>query len=278
MFKDLTQSSSVQDFSIDEVAILPAQTEDLFVVPVALNEMVQIVFSYTVHDRTNRCARSGRHQVMANRYTPITSPVPSAHISSDAYGDEPENLILNVTSTGSEVTFAGTNSYTQEEPIFFSARIQVLHIPVIPQPRIRLTITGMTGGDSFNGLGNGVHILEPDLYYRSPLGGAHTVTPITGSTFTFSTGTQCESWRARAAVITTTGDGRLSLGPGQGLTSSRAYLGWNNGTGTQTSVLTYATHTGFARDRVLSGSFVIGAVTFVWEREPSDRDVLWGQY
>ena len=278
MFKDLTQSVNVQEFSIDEVAVQAGQTETLFEIPVALNEVVQVVFNYTVHDRTNRCARAGRYQVMANSYTPISSPVPSSHLTSDAYGDEPENLILSITSTGANVVFEGTNSYTQQEPLFFSARIQVLHIPKVASPRIRLTITGMTGGDSFNGLGNGVHILEPVLYYRSPLGGEHTVTPVTGFTYTFNTSTQCESWRAQVAAITTTGDGRLSLGPGQGLTASRAYLGWNNGTGTQTSTLTYATHTGFARDRVLSGSFVIGAVTFAWEREPFDRGELWGQY
>lgn len=284
MYKDLTQALDVQEFVLNEFAVLPGQTEDLFTIPVTDNEVVQVQFSYTVHDRRTRSARVGQFQVMANGHEAIPDPIPSAHITTEAYGEEPASMVVDVRSAGSDIIFQGTNNTTQAEPMFISAQIKVLHIPVFASPRIRFTITGMTGGQNFNGLGNGVHLLTPISYYRSPLGGSavsaikYTTGPTT--TLSFATGTQCELWNGAPPPGTlSTYQGGVRLGREFAIATSIAEVAWHDGATTQNTLVTFTTGvTGFAQDRVLSGTFVVGGVTFTWEREPTDPPVRWGNY
>lgn len=282
MHKDLSQAPSIQEFAVNEFVIMPGQNEDVFVVPVGTNEIVQVIFDYTIHDRMNRCARVGSFQVMANGREAVPDPVPAAHVTTDAYGEEPQNLQIDVRSSGNVLQFRATNSYTQQELILVSAKVKVVHVPATSRPRIRLTITGMTGPQNINGLGNGVHIVEPFLYYRSPYGGsAVSYFPTITTSFTFSTGTQCELWgwaKTPPGPPTSSWDGVLQFGVSQGAPSSLANVLWNNGITVYATTITFTTFTGFARDRVLSGSFAVGPVTFVWEREPTDPSNRWGQY
>lgn len=277
MLRELPQARHAEETYIDEYRIDPGNTEIVFFVPVETNELVQTVFDYTLRDRTNRCAKVGTHQVMANKRTALPNPMPSAHISTEAYGDEPENLILDIASDSKGFFFEVTNSYTQQEPIFLSARIRILHIPPTPNPRIRLTITGLTGGQEYNGLSNGVHILSPEGYFRSPTGGSGTAV-IGTNTYSFNTSTQCEIWRDRAGGVAVSGEGNLVLGVNPGKAVSSYYFYWHNGVSVQAKSLSYVGANGFAKDQVLSGSATFGGVTFTWERETTDPSGLWGQY
>ncbi len=284
MLKNLTQALDVQKFAVSEFVVAAGQTEDVFTVPVALDETVQVLFAYTIHDRKTRSAKVGQFQVLASGHTTIPDPVPSAHVTTEAYGEEPTLMNIDVRSTGPNVIFRGVNTLTQQEPMFVSAQIQVLHIPAIPPPRLRLTITGMTGGQNFNGLGNGVHILTPISYYRSPLSGSATsvIVYTTGptTTLTFATSTACELWNmAPPAGPFSSYQGAIKMGKEIAATSSKGAVVWHDGSTTQNSSNTFTTGvTGFAQDRILSGSWVVSGVTFTWEREPTDLPVRWGNY
>lgn len=278
MFRDLTKASNVQEVSLDDAIILPGQTTTILEVPVALNEIVYIAFEYAIRDRRNRTSRVGTLQTMANGHISIPDPVPSAHITTDAYGEAPSNMSVDVRSSGSSVQFQGVNALPYQEPMFVNAKVRIVHVPEFAKPRIRLTITGLSGGENWQGLGNGVHILEADYYYRSPYGGSDSYT--TGTlTLAFTTLTQCEEWNYGLAPGSAY-DGRLNLGlPIGWATSSHASFFWHNGTSIVSTYKGYSTGAdGFAQDAVLGNSFTTGGVTFTWEREPGDKPGAWGQY
>jgi len=279
MFTDLSNSKYRETYSLQEKAVAPGATVNVLSIPVAADEVVQIAFEYSIRDRRSRSSRIGVHRAMVNGHTALPTPVPSSHITTDSFGEEPANLEVNVTSTGGNtLVFEVKNLLTYDEPCFISANVSTIRLPAVPKPRIRLTITGMTGGENFEGLSNGIHILEPVYYYRSPTAGSDSYTLTTGYPLTFATGTQCEFWQLVGGALTTAYAGKIQLGVAQGATKSVGYFAWNNGVTKYTTSLTYGTYTGFAKDRVLSGSLTVGAVTFTWEREPTDQPLLWGNY
>ena len=284
MFRDLSQANNVQFFTLNEAGIAPGQSTDIFTIDVATDEVVQVVFDYTIHDRRSRNSKVGSIQVMANGRVSIPDPVPNAHVTTEGYGDNADQMNVDVRSPGNQIIFQGVNTYSQQEPIFVSAQIRVNHIPLFAPPRIRLTITGMTGGQNFNGLGNGVHILTPISYYRSPYGGsAYSEIPYTTGlpqSFTFSTGTQCEFWNMdTGAKSLSPYAGNMKFGRDQGNPLSIGQVEWHNGATVIFTNLTFTTGvTGFAKDRVLSGSITDGTVTLAWEREPTDPPYRWGNY
>lgn len=281
MLRDLSAASNIENVSLDEYVVLPGQEETVYTVPVATNETVQVVFDYTIHDRRSKNSRVGNLQVMANGHEGIPNPVPAAHVMTEAYGPEPDLYGIQVESGGTSLQFKVVNNTTQEEPIYVSANIRIVHIPEWPAPRLRLTITGMSGGQNINGLSNGIHTLEPLLYHRTPYGGGGPSTTIYGSTLSFSTGTQRERWTWKApspAGLGTSWFGILQMEAVGGASSQFAFR-WNDGGTATTSVIAYSTGvTGFFKDRALANSVTFGAVTLAWEREPVDRPTAWGNY
>lgn len=286
MFRDLSEAPSIQEFSVDEFSILPGANQDVFAVGVATNEIVQVIFDYTIHDRRNRCARVGSFQVMANGREAIPDPAPCSHVTTEAYGEEPQNLQMDIRSSGSQLLFRATNAYTQQEPIYVSAKVKVVHVPEWPSPKIRLTLSGLSGGATVFGLGNGVHTLIPFFSYRSPYGGsASSYIPYStgggGTTLSFSTGTQCERWNKNPyGVSLATYQAMMDFNAQGGTgTVSTGVVKWHNGVTTYSTALTFTTgRDGFCQDRLLSGSLVVGPVTIAWEREPTDPPTRWGNY
>lgn len=288
MLNDLSKSNDTSVWSKSHVSVAAAPSGYVDTVTVEAGYVASICWDFIVYDEVGAVMRAGEIRAAVTGGTQATNEVAHSIVEAPPLGT---GIGISVMSNFNAETYLRvTNNGSSPLYVSFSAKMLVTPL-YLGTPEIQLTLTGMPGGETFEGMGNGIHSLIPDFHIVSPIGQTDTRNDPYFGTKTIPTTSEAEQWR-NGVPGTGTGDGMIAFSGWKTTVSgsSRAILKWKNGTSTPYGTVSYSKTSstattgqvapyGFLRDQVLSNSWTApNGTLFQWQRVTGKLSGAWGNY
>ncbi len=296
MLREISDSEGIVEWHRSRIVVRPGENIPVDEVTTPRGEATALQWDLVVTNRLGTAMRGMSLRAVVDGYLG-TTPVQCSVEESPGVGGQTIMAEMDVTCLAPTATTAVlqiANQRPDDILVTFTGRKRVFPKPILP--KIQLTITGLPPGATFQGLGDGIHQLEPDWYWRSPYtdvyGSPTSYSPQYSMTWQTATNSGQEFWRHGTVGASILYNGRLRF-------SARRYKSdyvrstvnfyWKYGASSSSFVntnpgvfytsSTVSTKQGFLHNAMLTNSYVApNGATFTWERAPNDPPKLWGYY
>jgi hypothetical protein len=287
MYEDLSNSSGMTAWSKSQVEVAKNTTLVVDTVEAPIGYATSITWDFIISDEYGGVMRAGTARAVVSSGNRLLTEVPHSIVEATPIGVGASNVLLKIVRTAEEVISLRVES-TYSAKVTVSLEAKRFIVPLEANvPKIQLTISGLTGGHTFNGMDDGVHLLTPDYYNRIETTEVSTYTDaLFNGSSSVSSSTAVEMWRHGYCNVgeAEEDEGHLGFFSKASATSGLSWnqIKWRRGTATQTGGTSFATTTspagyGALRDQVLSDSWTYDGVTFQWQRAPGQSGV-WANY
>jgi len=286
MYEDLSNSSGMKAWSKSQIEVAKNTTLVVDTVEAPIGYATSITWDFIISDEYGGVMRAGTVRAVVSSGNRLLTEVPHSIVEATPTGVGASKVLLKVIRTADEVlSLRVESSFSSKVTVSVDAKRFIVPLEATV-PQIQLTISGLTGGHTFNGMDNGVHLLTPDYYNRIEMAVVSSYTDALFGSSSVGASTEVEMWRNG---FCNTGEaeedeGHLGFFARASGTSGSSWnqIKWRRGTATQSGGTTFATNTspgdyGALRDQILSDSWTYDGVTFQWQRAPGQSGV-WANY